>query len=108
MIPDSVFTLTITASRLTARPMPRRTLLSLGRGNDVGIAVISAILRAASNLGKGEFMASARPIWLPDHSKAEDRRSRMFRGRPRSVTMVAGRHLSRHAHRNPRTRVVRH
>src|SRR5471032_3355928 len=69
MIPDSVFTFTITASRLTARPMPRRTLLSLGRGNDVGIAVISAILRAASNLGKGEFIAGAGPIRLPDHSK---------------------------------------
>src|SRR3979411_293287 len=58
MIPDSVFTLTITASRLTARPMPRRTLLSFGSGKDVGIAVISAIFSAASNLGKGEFIGN--------------------------------------------------
>src|SRR5258706_12628345 len=57
MIPDSVFTRTMTASRFTARPIPRRTLLSLGSGNDVGIAVISAILSAASNFGKGEFIA---------------------------------------------------
>src|SRR5260221_8420927 len=46
----------MTASRLTARPMPRRTLLSFGRGNDVGIAVISAIFRPTSNFGKGEAM----------------------------------------------------
>jgi hypothetical protein len=45
-----------TSSRFTARPMPRRTLLSLGSGKEVGIAVMSAILSATSNLGNGEFM----------------------------------------------------
>src|SRR5438309_1618422 len=68
-MPDSVRTLTITASRLTARPMPRRTLLSLGSGNDVGIAVISAILSATSNLGKGESICSpSERIFIPDET----------------------------------------
>jgi hypothetical protein len=54
--PDSVRTFTITASRFTARPIPSRTLLSLGNGNEVGIAAMSAILRAASNFWNGEFI----------------------------------------------------
>src|SRR5512134_3746253 len=45
--PPAVVTLTTTASRLMAVPMPSATRFSGGTGNDVGKALISTILRSA-------------------------------------------------------------
>ena len=57
--PSSVVTLTITASRFTARPMPSVTLPSGGRGNDVGYALSSTIFIASSECGpRGVYVNS--------------------------------------------------
>ena len=56
-------TRTITASRFTARPIPRRTLLSAGSLNDVGIAVTSATLTD----GSGDLEAD----WARGHQHTE-------------------------------------